>query len=240
MEVSIHDTPERANEAAADLLSGWLLEPHFRNLMVAAGNTPLELYRRIAARRMPLPNLSVFVLDEYVGVPLGEPRNCANLLRRSVADAWRLKASRFFAVSSLEVNAAASIREHEQRIANAGGLDGIVLGLGQNGHIGFNEPGSPEDSVCRIVDLDRVSIEANREWFSGRYAPERGVTVGLRTILSARRIILLAYGPRKSAPVKSMIEGPRTERCPASLIQGHPAAYVFLDSAAAAELASKA
>jgi glucosamine-6-phosphate deaminase len=151
-----------------------------------------------------------------------------------------LKGSRFFAVSSLEVNAAASIREHEQRIANAGGLDGIVLGLGPNGHLGFNEPGSAEDAVGRIVDLEPVSVEANRDWFGGRYAPKRGVTVGLRTILSASRVILLAYGPRKTAAVKAMVEGPRTPGCPASLLQGHPDAHVFLDSAAAADLVSKA
>jgi glucosamine-6-phosphate deaminase len=236
MNVAIHSTPEAANQAAAKLLAGWLTDGGIQTLMVAAGNTPLDLYRRIAARRLPLSHLKAFALDEYIGVPLGEPRNCANLLRRSVADAWGLKLGSFFAVSSLEVNALASIREHEARITQAGGLDAVILGLGQNGHLGFNEPGSAEDSVGRTVDLEPVSVEANRKWFDGRHAPVRGVTVGMKTILAARRVLLLAYGSHKGEAVKAMIEGPRTDRCPASFLQGHPETHVFLDEAAAAGL----
>src|SRR5256885_1896687 len=115
---------------------GWLTSPGVRTLMVAGGNTPLELYRRMAEQRLPLSHLTVFALDEYVGVPLEEPRNCANLLRDSVAAAWGIP--RFFAISSLEQEALASVQALERRIANAGGIDAVVLGLGPNGHLRFN------------------------------------------------------------------------------------------------------
>lgn len=239
MTLSIHPGVRATNEAAANLLGAWLAHPNTRNVMVAGGNTPLEVYRLIAERGLKLSHLHVFALDEYVGVPLAEPRNCANLLRRCVAEAWGIPASQFFSVSSLEQESLESVREHEQRISKLGGLDVIVLGLGQNGHLGFNEPGSAEDSVGRLVHLDEVSIEANRKWFSGDYAPSLGVTVGLKTILGARHILIMAYGSHKSAAVKAMVEGPRTEDCPASLLQGHPDARVFLDAAAAAELSAK-
>jgi 6-phosphogluconolactonase/glucosamine-6-phosphate isomerase/deaminase len=111
-----------------------------------------------------------------------------------------------------------------------------VLGLGQNGHWGFNEPGSGEHSVARVLDLDPISTEANRKWFDGDYAPSRGVTVGMKTILAARRVLIMAYGAHKTEAVKAMVEGPRTEKCPASLLQGHTAVKVFLDEAAAAAL----
>src|SRR6185436_13253059 len=116
------------------------------------------------------------------------------------------------------------------------GLDVLVLGLGQNGHLGFNEPGSAEDSAARVLDLDPISIEANRKWFGGDYAPARGATVGMKTILAARRILIMAYGAHKTVAVKAMVEGPRGPACPASLLQGLPNVHVFLDVAAARDL----
>jgi glucosamine-6-phosphate deaminase len=236
MKVAIHSTPGKANAAAADCLIGWLTQPGTRNLMVAGGNTPLEVYRLVAERNLQLTHLNIFTLDEYVGVPLDEARNCANLLRRTVAEAWRIPSSQFFSVSSLEEDALESVRQHEERIAERGGLDVIVLGLGQNGHLGFNEPGSAQDSVARLVHLDALSIEANRKWFGGDYAPTLGATVGLKTILGARHVLILAFGSHKVAAVKAMVDGPRTEHCPASFLQGHPDARMYLDDAAAVEL----
>jgi glucosamine-6-phosphate deaminase len=236
MNLSISPNPDLANAAAADLLVGWLTTPGIRTLMVAGGNTPLDLYRGVAERRLALPNLTVFTLDEYVGVPLEEPRNCANLLRRTVVDAWGIPANRFFTVSSLEQDALAGVQAHERRIADAGGLDVIVLGLGQNGHLGFNEPGSAPDSIGRLPDLDTISIEANRNWFGGDYAPTKGVTVGLKTILAARKVLILAFGAHKATAVTRMVNGPVAADCPASFLQYHPAAHVFLDEAAASGL----
>ena len=236
MNCSIHPTADLANAAAADLLAEWLVEPGVRNVMVAGGNSPLDLYRRVAVRRLALSHLTVFVLDEYVGVPLEEPRNCANLLRRSVAEAWGIRPGRFFAVSSREGDAAASVAAQEQRIEEAGGLDVLVLGLGQNGHLGFNEPGSARDSGARVLDLDSVSIEANRAWFSGDHAPAKGATIGLKTLLAARRVMILAFGSRKATAVHAMVRGAVSDCCPASFLQAHPRIWAFLDPGAAAKL----
>jgi len=232
MKVSIHRNADEANAAAADWLAAQLVSPDVRNVMLAAGNTPLELYRQIGERHLPLARLNVFALDEYVGVPLNEPRNCANLLGRTAIEPWGIPAAQYFTVSSLEADATGSVQAHERRIQQAGGLDLLVLGLGQNGHLGFNEPGSAENSVGRMLDLDRISIEANRKWFNGDYAPARGVTVGMKTILAARRILIMAYGPHKRAAVQAMLHGPRDIRYPASFLQGHSNVHVFLDQAA--------
>jgi glucosamine-6-phosphate deaminase len=240
MILSVHADAATANRAAADLLAAWLTQAKTRQVMVAGGNTPLELYRLIAQQRLNLAHLNVFALDEYVGVPLAEPRNCANLLRRSVVEAWSIPSSQFHTISSLEQEALASVRQHEERIAQSGGLDVIVLGLGQNGHLGFNEPGSTENSSARLVPLDPISVEANRQWFRGDYAPSLGVTVGLKTILGARQAIIVAYGSHKTAAVKAMVEGPRSAQCPASFLQGHRDCHLFLDKAAAAALHARA
>jgi glucosamine-6-phosphate deaminase len=234
-----HPSADIANTAATDCLAAWLTAPTTRNVMVAAGNTPIELYRRIGERGLKLAHLNVFALDEYVGVPLEEPRNCANLMRRCVQQAWGISPTQFHTVSSLEANALTSVQAHERKITQAGGLDVIILGLGQNGHLGFNEPGSAEDSVGRLLDLETISIEANRKWFGGDYAPAKGVTVGMKTILAARHVLIMAYGSHKTAAVKAMVEGPRGPQCPASLLQGHPNTHVFLDNAAAVNLSLK-
>ena len=239
MNPSSHATAKAANAAATDCLADWLSAPTTRNVMVAAGNTPIELYRRIGERGLKLSHLSVFALDEYVGVPLEEPRNCANLMRRCVQQAWGIPPAQFHTVSSMERDALSSVQEHERKITVASGLDVIILGLGQNGHLGFNEPGSAEDSVGRLLNLETISIEANRKWFGGDYAPAKGVTVGLKTILAARHVLIMAYGSHKTAAVKAMIEGPRGSQCPASLLQGHADTRVFLDEAAAANLTAR-
>jgi glucosamine-6-phosphate deaminase len=236
MNLHIHPDAAAANRDAAEHLAAQLVLPATRSIMVAAGNTPLELYRLIAERRLDLSHLNVFVLDEYVAVPLEEPRNCANLLRRFVRDAWGIPASQFHVISSLEADALANVREHERRIASAGGLDLIILGLGQNGHLGFNEPGSEADSIGRLLELESVSVEANRKWFEGRYAPSKGITVGLKTILEARHVLILAYGPHKTSAVRAMVDGPRGPHCPASFLQTHSEAHAFLDQPAAADL----
>lgn len=236
MKLSVYPDAGAANLAATEVLAGWLASRAVRNVMLAAGNTPLELYRLIGERRLPLAHLNIFALDEYVGVPREEPRNCANLIRRTAVEPWGVPANRYFSVSSLESEALASVQTHERRIIEAGDLDVIVLGLGQNGHLGFNEPGSAEDSSARVLDLDPISIEANRKWFNGDYAPAKGVTVGMKTILSARRVFVMAYGPHKTAAVKAMVEGPRGPVCPASLLQGHSDVTLFLDKAAAGGL----
>jgi len=204
--------------------------------MVAAGNTPLELYRLIGEQKLNLSHLNIFALDEYVGVPLDEPRNCANLLKGTVGEAWRIPSAQFHVISSIEREALQSVEHHEALIVKTGGIDLIVLGLGQNGHLGFNEPGSAEDSTGRLLDLEQISIDANRKWFDGKYAPAKGITVGLKTILSARHVLILAYGSHKASAVKAMVDGKRGAQCPASFLQGHPDVSAFVDEPASALL----
>ncbi|MGE0455270.1 MAG: 6-phosphogluconolactonase [Vicinamibacteria bacterium] len=218
--------------AAADALCGWLEAGLVKRLMLAAGRTPLPLYAEVARRRPGLAGLEVFVLDEYVGVPLEHPRTCSNLLRRHVQQAWGVAPERYHALSSLESDALASVLAHELKLDRAGGLDAIVLGLGTNGHLGFNEPGSDPAGGARVLALEPVSIAANRDWFGGEHAPALGASVGLRTVLGARRALLVAFGAEKAAAVRAMLRGPREAACPASWLRGHPDAHVFLDEAA--------
>ena len=233
MNVRIHESQETAAQAAALQLAKWLTRPGVRNLMVAGGNTPLDLYARIARLSLALDHLHVFMLDEYVGVPAAHPRNCANLLHQSVVKAWHLPDAHYHRIRPEPHAALESVIAHQQAIDAAGGLDVLILGLGQNGHLGFNEPGSTADSTARLVPLQPISIEANRTWFDGQHAPDTGVTVGLRTLLAARHVVVLAFGPHKVRAVTDMLEKPPSPACPASFLQRHPDAWIHLDAAAA-------
>jgi len=234
MKIRIFPRRDPADLSAAETLAAWLIEPGVKNVMVAGGNTPLPLYDQISRRRLNLRHLNVFVLDEYVGVPVNDQRTCSNLLKRTVAEAWDVAPERFFSLDPRPKTALAAVTAHEAEIARQGGLDAIVLGLGQNGHLGFNEPGSTRDSEARVIDLDPGSTEANRNWFAGDHAPAQGATVGLKTILAARRVIILAYGAAKATAVKNVIEGRVGSDCPASFLRAHPHCCLFLDRDAGA------
>jgi glucosamine-6-phosphate deaminase len=234
MRVEVYPSADRASRAAADRLVGWLAGA--RTLVVAGGNSPRELYRLVAAQWPTVDHLKVFTLDEYLGVPVEHPGTCANLLRREVAEAWGVPAERFHWLSSGVEDAPAAIAEHERKLAALGGIDAAVLGLGKNGHLGFNEPGSAPDSPGRVVDLTPTSISANAEWFDGAYAPRKGVTLGLGALRAARRILLVAFGPPKADAVHDTVVASPREACPGSWLQRHPEAHLFLDAAAAARL----
>ncbi len=232
MHVTVYPTPRAASRAAAETLVGWLAVA--RTLVVAGGNSPRELYRLVAGRRPAVDHLSVFTLDEYLGVPVEHPGTCANLLRREVADAWGFPIDRFHWLTSRLEDAAAGIADHERKLAALGGIDAVVLGLGQNGHLGFNEPGSAPDSPGRVLGLTPTSVAANREWFGGEYAPDKGVTLGLKELLAARRVLLVAFGPAKADAVYHTVITAPSEACPGSWLQRHPDAHLFLDATAAA------
>ncbi|MBX9579891.1 MAG: 6-phosphogluconolactonase [Gemmataceae bacterium] len=234
MHVAVYPSAAAASRAAADALLGWLAGA--RTLVVAGGNSPRELYRLVADRRPVGDRLHVFTLDEYLGVPVEHPGTCANLLRREVADAWGVPTGRFHRLGSRTEDAAAGVAEHERTLADLGGIDAVVLGLGKNGHLGFNEPGSRPDSAGRVLDLTPTSVAANTEWFGGEYAPDRGVTLGLGTLLAARRVLVVAFGPAKADAVYHSVVTPPNESCPGSWLQCHPDAHLFLDAAAAARL----
>lgn len=235
MRVTVYSSPKYASYAAASKLAGWLKDS--RTLVVAGGNSPRELYRLVVG--LPVSqSLHVFTLDEYLGVPTDDPRTCANLLRREVADAWPIPPERFHALSSRIEDAEAGIVEHERQLEQCGGLDAVVLGLGRNGHLGFNEPGTSPHASGRVLNLTPTSITANAEWFDGEYAPAQGVTLGLRAILGARRVLLVAFGAIKANAVYSTVVVPPNESCPGSWLQLHPDAHLYLDEAAAARVPS--
>lgn len=206
---------------------------------LAAGATPLAMYGLLTdpARCLDLSRLSVFGLDEYLGLDAGHPAGCAFTLRHHFITPAAIPDGRVHLLDGattgdLESHCAA----HEAAIAAAGGLDLQILGLGVNGHIGFNEPGCGLAGRTRPVALRRSTRATNAPIFAPAEVPPAALSMGIGTILAARRVLLLATGPSKAEAAAKMIEGPVSAMVPASALQLHPDAVVVLDEAAAARL----
>lgn len=248
MEVLITATVEGVAALAADAVLDGLPPTGAAVLGVATGSSPLGLYRRLArpgpSERLDVARLSAVALDEYVGLAPGHEQSYRAVLERELCTTVDLDPSRLHVPdgsgSSLdELTAAATA--YEQLLASLGGVDVQVLGIGANGHLGFNEPGSALTSRTRVKRLsDRTRADNARFFAAGHDVPTHCITQGLGTILDARRLVLVATGPAKAEAVAAAVEGPLSASCPASVLQWHPDAVVVLDEPAAGALRNRA
>lgn len=232
--------PEVA-EAAADLIEE-RLRSGLRVLGLATGSTPVptytELIRRHRAGRVSFSGVRAFLLDEYIGLPDGHPECYREVIRRDFTahvdfdddavrspDAW-----------SADPDAAAA--EYDAEIRAAGGVDLQVLGIGRDGHIGFNEPGTPLDSRTHVTDLADETVVDNSRFFGGvrDSVPTRALTQGVGTIREARSLLLVVTGAAKATVLANALRGEIAPGCPASVVRDHPDAVVICDEAAAAGL----
>ncbi|OAN49920.1 glucosamine-6-phosphate isomerase [Paramagnetospirillum marisnigri] len=246
MLVLIHpDAPSVARRGAA-LLADLIARKPDAVIGVAAGATPLAMYadlvRRQAEDGLDCSRITVFGLDEYLGIGNDHPASCHRTLRHHLIAPLRLSPAQAHLLDScpglpLDQVCAA----HEAGIRAAGGLDLQILGLGVNGHIGFNEPGCCLNGRTHVVALRSSTLATNRAVFApyGEEVPRTAVSMGVGTILSAGRIMLLATGAAKAEPVALAVEGPLTAMVPASSLQLHADAVMLLDEAAAARLTLK-
>jgi glucosamine-6-phosphate deaminase len=189
-----------------------------------------ELIRLHREQQVDFSAARIFSLDELVGLPESDPRTFRNYLWANFLNAVNVHDEHVtLAPSSGGVLADA----YEDAIREAGGIDLLIAGLGTNGHIAFNEPGSPFDSRTRVVDLAESTVTAMAISFDDRLPPRQAVTIGIATILEARQIVLLATGASKSSALKRAVYGTITEEVPASALRLHGAVTVIADTAAA-------
>lgn len=208
-------------------------------LGLPTGETPVGVYRELARRvrqaGLDLSRLTIFVLDEYLDVGRGDPRCLADWLDRELIGPGGIDPGQVHAFDGLSAEPTRTCAEFEASIMHAGGIDLQLLGLGPNGHVGFNEPGAPPDSRCRVVRLSAESIASNaRYWGGPERVPHYGLTMGIATLMETREIILLVSGAGKAGIFREAVEGPTTSSVPASLLRDHPNFTVLADEAAAA------
>ena len=241
MEVIITPDPEAAAERAARIVSQLIAEKPDAVLGLATGSTPLPLYRKLAelhrAGRLDFSRVTTFNLDEYLGLAPEHPCSYHSFMREHFFDHVNVAKDRFHIPDGLTENVPEFCRSYDEAIRVAGGIDLQVLGIGKNGHIGFNEPSSSLASRTRIKTLSEQTIRDNARFFgSDERVPRHVITMGVGTILESRRCILMAFGESKAQAVARMVEGPLTAMVPASALQWHPKVHVFVDEAAASLL----
>ena len=201
----------------------------------ATGSTPLGLYAELVrlhkAGEISFKDASSFNLDEYVGLDGTHDQSYRYFMDHNLFDHIDIDKSRTRVPSGIDVSDPAA---YDKEIEAAGGVDLQLLGIGNNGHIGFNEPGTPFGSLTHIVELTESTREANKRFFKSiDEVPTHAVTMGVKTVMQARSIILMAIGPAKAPIMKEMLQGPVTENVPASVLQLHPDVTVYMDYEAA-------
>ncbi len=227
----------------ADIISRLLREKPAAVLGLPTGSSPLKMYeeivRRVGMGILSLKDVRTFNLDEYVGLPEGHPGSYAAYMRRHLIDKTDLAMENAHLPDGRSADLESAAGAYEEAIRAAGGIDLQILGIGLNGHIGFNEPGSSLKSRTRVKTLSEATLKANAADFEGIMAPTMALTMGIATILEARRVVLLATGPSKAESIAKMVEGPLSANCPASALQMHEKVSVFVDEAAASLLENK-
>jgi glucosamine-6-phosphate deaminase len=210
-------------------------------LGVATGSSPLAVYRDLARRhhddRLSVAHARAFLLDEYVGLPAGHPQTYRAFIERELVEHLDFAPGAIQGPDANAVDVVAACREYEAAIRDAGGVDLQLLGIGTDGHIAFNEPGSSLASRTRIKTLTgRTRIDNARFFASPDDVPHHVVNQGIGTILEARHLVLVAFGEPKATAVAAAVEGPVTAMVPASALQLHAHVTVVVDEAAASRL----
>nr|WP_202539275.1 glucosamine-6-phosphate deaminase [Streptomyces sp. SID8379] len=242
VEVVIVPDAKAGGELIAEAMAQLLRRKPDALLGVATGSTPLPIYQALTAKvrggEVDASKARIAQLDEYVGLPTGHPESYRATVLREVVEPLGLGEDSFIGPDGSAADVQAACVAYDKALAEAGGVDLQLLGIGTDGHIGFNEPCSSIASRTRIKTLTEQTITDNARFFDGDLSqvPRHVITQGIGTILEARHLVLLATGEGKADAVAATVEGPVASVVPASALQLHPHATVVVDEAAASKL----
>jgi glucosamine-6-phosphate deaminase len=240
MEIIVLPSPTEVGAHAAAMVAQLVSAKPDAVLGLATGSSPLAIYSDLARRHrggLDLSRVGGFALDEYVGLPTEHQQSYASVIRTEVVEPLGMDPALVHVPDGLADDLDAACDAYELAIAEAGGIDLQLLGLGANAHIGFNEPTSSFSSRTRVKTLAPRTRADNARFFdSVGDVPMHCVTQGLGTILEARHLVLVAQGERKADAVAHVVEGPVSSRYPGSILQWHRHATVIVDEAAASRL----
>lgn len=214
-------------------------------LGLATGSTPVALYKELIAAanagKISFKDVTSFNLDEYLGLDGDHPQSYRHFMNDQLFNHVDINKDNTFVPPGDAENPISACEDYEARIDAAGGIDIQLLGIGRNGHIGFNEPSSSLASRTRVKTLTKETIDDNSRFFAAdEFQPHLSITMGIGTILESHQVVLLATGENKAEAIKATVEGYITANCPASALQFHQNAVVICDEAAASQLSDPA
>jgi glucosamine-6-phosphate deaminase len=238
MKYHIYKSIDEAGEAAAILFSNQVLRKKNSVLGLATGTTPIPTYQHIArmhhAGLVDYSQVTTYNLDEYCGLAQDDEQSYCYFMMHNLFRHINVPAHRIHVPNGMACDIQKECDDYEAAINANGGIDLQLLGIGVNGHVGFNEPGDAYIFATHRVALTQSTIEANTRFFpSEADVPRYAITMGIGTIMHARSIVLIATGRSKAEPVRDMIQKDPSPRCPASILRFHPNATLLLDEEAA-------
>ena len=237
MEIIIQPTAEAATSVAARIVARLLRTKPNAVIGLATGSTPLLLYRELVAMDLNWRKVTTFNLDEYVGLPREHPQSYHSFMWENLFRHVNIAKKNVHIPDGNTKDIPKFCAKYEKLIRAAGGIDLQVLGIGTDGHIGFNEPTSSLASRTRIKTLTQQTRKDNARYFGSEdKVPHHVITMGIGTIMEARQNLLLAFGDKKARAVAEAVEGPITSINPASVLQMHPVTKLCLDEGAASQL----
>ena len=211
-------------------------------LGLPTGSTPLKVYaelvRKVKAGELSFKNVITFNMDEYVGLPVEHPESYHSFMYGNLFNHIDIKPENVHILNGNAPDLDAECAAYEKAIEAAGGFDLFLGGIGEDGHIAFNEPFSPLQSRTRVVTLTDDTIRVNSRFFGGdvNLVPKQAMSVGVATVLGAKEVVIMAFGPKKARAIGEAIEGPITHKNTVSALQNHPDGIVVMDEDAAGEL----
>lgn len=237
MEIIIQPAPEAATDIAARIIARQLHDKPNSVIGLATGSTPLLLYRKLIEMNLDWSRVTTFNLDEYIGLPREHPQTYHSFMWENLFRHINIAEENIHIPDGNAEDIPQFCMKYEQQIHAAGGIDIQVLGIGTDGHIGFNEPTSSLASRTRIKTLTQQTRKDNARFFGSEEAvPHHVITMGIGTIMEARQNLLLAFGQNKARAIAEAVEGPITASNPATILQMHPVTKLCIDKPAAADL----
>lgn len=209
---------------------------------LCTGSTPIQTYaelaRMVKAGELSFKNVISFNMDEYVGLPESHPESYHSFMHKYLFDLIDEPAENIHILNGNAPDLAAECAAYEQAIKNAGGIDLFLGGIGEDGHIAFNEPFSSLNSRTRVVTLTEDTRIVNSRFFGGdmNLVPKQALSVGVATVTDSEEVVILAFGPKKARALAAAIEGPTSHYCTVSALQLHPAGTIVCDEAAVGEI----
>ena len=241
IKVLITKNYDELSEKAAKIIADAIRNKPNLVLGLATGGTPVGCYRELVRmykeEELDFSRVVTFNLDEYIGLPPTHPQSYRYFMNENLFNHVNIRMENTHIPDGMTDDPQKTCEEFEKAIETAGGIDLQLLGIGANGHIAFNEPGSPFNSRTRVVEISEQTRKDNARFFQSiDEVPRQAISMGIGTIMEARKIVLLASGARKADAVAKSVKGPITEEVPASILQKHPNCTFILDEAAASKL----
>lgn len=241
MNVMIYKDKETASRAAATIIAAQILQKPNSVLGLATGGSPVLTYQNLVKLYeegvISFADVTTFNLDEYLGLDPSHHQSYYSFMQQNLFNFVDISSDQYFVPSGVAEDPEQECFDYEEKIELYGGIDLQLLGIGGNGHIGFNEPSDHFAPTTHIVDLADETIEANSRFFQSKdEVPTKAISMGTGSIMKAKKILLIAFGSNKADAVQAMVNGEVSPNCQASLLQVHPDVTVLVDEEAAAKL----